>query len=69
MRQWADTLPWAALGSAIAHSVATRFPKHSSRGRWPVSVRVLLALALLKHALGASDADLCQRLRTDVAVM
>jgi hypothetical protein len=30
---------------------------------------VLLALELLKHELGASDADLCQRLRTDVAVM
>jgi hypothetical protein len=30
---------------------------------------VLLALELLKHELGASDEDICQRLRTDVAVM
>jgi Transposase domain (DUF772) len=29
----------------------------------------LLALELLKHELGASDEDICQRLRTDVAVM
>jgi hypothetical protein len=30
---------------------------------------VLLALELLTHALGASDAAICQRLRTDVAVL
>jgi len=30
---------------------------------------VLLALARLTHALNASDADLCQRLRTDGAVL
>jgi len=30
---------------------------------------VLLALELLKHELGESDEDVCQRLRTDVAVM
>jgi hypothetical protein len=29
----------------------------------------VLALELLKHELGASDEDICQRLRTDVAVM
>ena len=29
----------------------------------------MLALELLKHELGASDEDICQRLRTDVAVM
>jgi Transposase domain (DUF772) len=34
-----------------------------------VSVRVLLALELLKHALGASDEDICHRLRTDFAIM
>ena len=34
-----------------------------------MSPRVLLALELLKHELGASDEDICQRLRTDVAVM
>jgi hypothetical protein len=30
---------------------------------------VLLALELLKHELGASDEDICQRLRPDMAVM
>jgi hypothetical protein len=30
---------------------------------------VLLALEVLKHALGASDEDTCHRLRTDFAVM
>jgi hypothetical protein len=69
IRQWADTFPWAALVSAIEQSFDTRFPKKSPRGRRPVSVRVLLALALLTHALGASDEDICQRLRTDFAVM
>jgi hypothetical protein len=29
----------------------------------------LLALELLKHAVGASDEAICERLRTDVAVM
>jgi Transposase domain (DUF772) len=29
----------------------------------------LLALALLKHAVGASDEAICERLRTDMAVM
>ena len=32
-------------------------------------LRVLLALELLKPELGASDEDICQRLRTDFAVM
>jgi hypothetical protein len=69
LRQWADTFPWAALVSAIEQSFATRFPKTSSRGRRPVPIRVLLALELLKHELGASDEEICQRLRTDFAVM
>jgi len=69
LRQWADTFPWAALVRAIEHSFDTRFPKQSPRGRRPVAVRGLLALALLKHALGASDEDSCHRLRTDFAVM
>ena len=69
IRQWADTFPWAALVSAIEHSFATRFPKKSPRGRRPVGVRVLLALELLKHELGASDEEMCHRLRTDFAVM
>jgi hypothetical protein len=69
LRQWADTFPWAALVAAVEHSFAQRFPKRSPRGRAPVPLRVLLALELLKHALGASDEDMCHRLRTDFAVM
>jgi hypothetical protein len=69
LRQWADTFPWVALVSAIEQSFAQRFPKHSPRGRRPVSIRVLFALELLKHELGASDEEICHRLRTDFAVM
>lgn len=69
LRQWADTFPWAALVSAIEQSFSKRFPKKSQRGRQPVPLRVLLALELLKHELGASDEDICHRLRTDFAVM
>ena len=69
MRQWADTFPWTALVAAIEHSFATRFPTRSPRGRAPIPVRVLLALELLKHEVGASDEAICHRLRTDFAVM
>jgi Transposase domain (DUF772) len=69
IRQWADTLPWAALVEAIEKSFAERFPKTSRRGRRPVATRVLLALEWLKHELGASDEQMCHRLRTDFAVM
>jgi len=69
IRQWADTFPWASLVSAIAQSFDTRFPQTSPRGRRPVPIRVLLALELLKHELGASDEEICHRLRTDFAVM
>jgi len=69
IRQWADTFPWAALVSAIEHSFQKRFPTTSPRGRRPVPIRVLFALELLKHELGASDEAICQRLRTDFAVM
>jgi hypothetical protein len=34
-----------------------------------VSIRVLLALELLKHELGASDEAICHRFRTDLAVL
>jgi hypothetical protein len=67
--QWADTFPWATLVAAIEKNFAERFPKTSSRGRRPVAMRVLLALELLKHELGASDEQICHRLRTDFAVM
>ena len=69
LRQWADTFPWAALVAAVEQSFATRFPKRSRRGRPPIPIRVLLALELLKHEVGASDEAICARLRTDFAVM
>ena len=70
IRQWADTFPWDALVEAVEQSFARRFPKKRPQGGLPsVSPRVLLALELLKHELGASDEDICQRLRTDMAVM
>jgi len=69
IRQWADTFPWAKLVEAVEQSFARRFPKRSPCGRRPVSTRVLLALELLKHEVGASDEAICERLRTDVAVM
>jgi hypothetical protein len=69
IRQWADTFPWAALVAAIAHRFAQRFPTRSLRGRAPVPLRVLLALELRKPEVGASDEEMCHRLRTDLAVL
>jgi len=69
IRQWAETFPWAALVSAIEQSIQKRFPTTFHCGRRPVPIRVLLALELLKHELGASDEDICHRFRTDFAVM
>jgi hypothetical protein len=69
IRQWADTFPWAPLVDAIEQSFDARFPKQSPRGRRPIPTRVLLALELLKHELGASDEAICHRLRTDFALM
>jgi hypothetical protein len=69
LRQWAATFPWAALVRAIELSFDKRFPKKSPRGRRPVPIRVLCALEWLKHELGASDEEICHRLRTDLAVM
>ena len=69
LRQWADTFPWMALVGALEHRCAPRFPTRSPRGRRPVPLRVLLALAWLTHELGASDEDICHRVRTDFAVM
>jgi Transposase domain (DUF772) len=69
IRQWADTFPGAALVAAIDRSFAQRFPTPPTRGRPPVSPRVLLALELLKHEVGGSDEAICHRLRTDFAVM
>lgn len=69
IRQWTDTFPWTTLVDAIEQSFARRFPKRAHGGRHPVPTRVLLALELLKHEVGASDEAICERLRTDVAVM
>src|SRR5882672_12023511 len=69
IRQWTDTFPWTKLVATVEQSVASRFPKRSNGGRRPVPTRVLLALELLKHEVGASDEAICERLRTDVAVM
>jgi hypothetical protein len=69
LRQWTDTFPWPQLVEAVEQSFASRFPKRANGGRYPVPTRVLLALELLKHEVGASDAAICERLRTDVAVM
>jgi Transposase domain (DUF772) len=69
IRQWADTFPWTARVEAVEHSFARRLPKRAPCGRRPVSTRVLLALELLKHEVGASDEAICERLRTDLAVM
>jgi transposase len=69
IRQWAETFPWVALVAAVDRSFAQHFPRPSTRGRPPVSTRVLLALELLKHELACSDEQICCRLRTDLAVM
>ena len=69
IRQWADTLPWAALVAAVDRRFAQRVPNPTTRGCPPVSTRVLLALELLKHELACSDEQICSRLRTDLAVM
>jgi hypothetical protein len=69
LRQWADTFPWAALVAAVDRRFAQRCPRLTTRGRPPVSTRVLLALELLKQELSCSDEQICSRLRTDVAVM
>jgi hypothetical protein len=53
----------------VDRSFAQRFPKPTTRGRPPVSTRVLLALELLKQELACSDEQICSRLRTDLAVM
>ena len=70
IRQWADTFPWAALVQRHRAQFRPTVPHtHPQRGRRPVPIRVLFALELLKHELGASDEDICHRLRTDFAVM
>lgn len=69
LRLWSDTFPWQEMVEAVEASLARRFPKETAQGRPGVSVRVLLALEVLKAELACSDEDLCRRLRTDFAVM
>lgn len=69
LRLWADTFPWQEMVEAVETSLARRFPKETIQGRPGVSMRVLLALEVLKAELACSDEDLCRRLRTDFAVM
>jgi hypothetical protein len=40
LRQWAETLPGAALVAALERSFARRFPTPSPPGRPPLSTRV-----------------------------
>ena len=54
IRQWAQTFP-EALIAAVDRAFAQRVPRASTRGRPPVSTRVLLALEWLKHELACSD--------------
>jgi Transposase domain (DUF772) len=53
----------------VDRSFAQRFPTPTTRGRPPVSTRVVLALELLKQEWACSDEQICSRLRTDLAVM
>ena len=69
IRPWAETCPWAALVAAVDQSFAQRFPNLTTRGRPRISTRVLWALALLQQELGCSEAQMCSRVRTDLAVM
>lgn len=69
IRRFSDTFPWPEWVGAIEVSFACRFPAPSNRGRPAISVRVLLALELLKAETQSSDEQICARLRTDFAVM
>jgi len=69
LRQWADTFPWEKMVQAVEAHFSKHFPKKARSGRAPVSIRVLLALELLKAEFSCSDEQICNRLRTDFAVM
>jgi len=69
LRLWADTFPWQKMVEAVQASFARRFSKETAQGRPGISVRVLLALEVLKAELACSDEDICLRLRTDFGVM
>jgi hypothetical protein len=69
IRRWSDTFPWPEWVEAIEASFACRFATSNPQGRPAISVRVLLALELLKAETQSSDEQICARLRTDFAVM
>jgi hypothetical protein len=69
LRHWAAMVPWAALVAAVDGSFARRFPRRTTRGRPPVSTRVLVAVERLTQEVACSEAQICRRLRTDLAVM
>jgi len=67
-RHWADTCPWAALVAAVDRACTQRFPTPTTRGRPPVSTRVLWALEGWKPEVAGADAQSSSRWRTDLAV-
>lgn len=69
LRQWANTFPWDKMVQAVESHFAKHTPQKKKSGRAPVSIRVLLALELLKAEFSCSDEQICSRLRTDFAVM
>ena len=54
--------------AAVDRAFAVRFPNPTTRGRPPVSTRVVGALEWLQHEWACADAHIWSRLRTDVAV-
>ena len=68
-RQWSLPPGCRRCAHDSFHSPMGRYVSLDGAGRRPVSTRVLLALELLKHEVGASDDAICERLRTDLAVM
>jgi hypothetical protein len=68
LRPWAQTCPWEARIAAVERAIAQRCPRAHTRGRPPVSTRVLWALAWWPQALACADAPRGHRWRTDLAV-
>src|SRR5262245_36728372 len=69
LRPWADRFPGAAWVAAVERRFAQRCPQLTTRGRPPIATRVLVALECLTQEWSCSDAPMCSRGRTDVAVM
>ena len=54
---------------AVDRLFARRFPQPTTRGRPPVSTRVVVALECLKQEVTCTDERICGRLPTAVTVM